>query len=215
MRDAAWILDLGLTATILLAGGSLATARVEPAADRIGIYLDEAGTIDCTYESPSPCTTIQLYLVAADLSEPSGIAGWEAGIFTVPESLPVPLLLTWPTCDGTCELPCLRVGLTEVLPRTPTMILAHLALFYPGGVVKLLLGPCEPTLFPDDPGPGYAAGDDPSRLVRLRPEDTVVIDPEHPDRLLVCVIGDPDWCLPDIWPAVETWTWSALKRLYD
>ena len=192
-----------------------AAAQTDPTPDLIGIYLDQAGTVNCT-ESPAPYTLVPLYLVAANLSEPSGLAGWEAGIFTNPETLPVPLMLTAPLCDFGCELPFLHVGLAEALPRAPTMVLARLSLIYTGGPVKLLLGACEPTSFPDDPGPGYAAGDNPGRLVRLRAASTVIVDPQHPDRLLVCVLGAPDWCtpLPD-WPAVETSTWGALKQLYD
>jgi len=199
----------------LLAG--VAAAQDDTASDVIGIYLDQAGTVNCT-DYLSPYTLVPLYVVVSNLSEPSGMAGWEAGIFTDPAVLPVPLMLQSPWCDFVCELPFLRVGFAAPLPRAPTMVLATIAVLYMGGPIELLLGACEPTSFPDDPGPGYAAGDDPGRLVRLHQAGTHVDDPQHPDRLIVCTLCVPGWpCTPptQVGPGDRASTWGTVKQLYD
>lgn len=212
MRNTARILRFVSALTLLLTVGAV-DARSEPTPDGIGIYLDQAGTLYCS-NSPAPYSSVQLYLVVTNLSEPSGLAYWETGIFSDPDPLLLPPVVTVPGCDVGCALPFLRVGLAAPLPRAPTIVLASLSLLYTGGSIRLLLGACEPTVFPSNPGPGYGAGDDPTRLIRLQAGTDLYVDPQHPDRRTVFFLGVPGVPCGEGWDANEATTWGHIKQMY-
>ena len=173
----------------------------------LAIFFDQGATMPCS--NASPYTTVTAYVIAVKLTEPSGIAGWEAGIFTNPETLPVPLTIDIPDCVAGCTLPYVRVLLASPLARTDAIRLARLSTFYVGGTILFGLGACQPTSFPENPGPGYRPGDGSGRLIRFQP--FFCTGPVTQDPAWVAGVNANNCCEL----AGEETSWGAVKSLYD
>lgn len=173
--------------------------------DGIGVFFDQGATTNCAVLAPY--TPLTVYLIAIGISEPSGLSGWQAGVFTYPATLPVPFTVNAPGCIVGCSLPYVQSVLLTPVPRAPAIVLATMSTFYLGGIVWLGVGPYQPTP-PENPGLAYVAGDGSNRLIRLTP--------------YACgspVAGDPAWVAGvDVveccgLPAEDT-SWGSIKRLY-
>jgi hypothetical protein len=183
-------------------------------ANSIGVFFDMSGISICA--TPAPYTTLTAYVLALNISEASGLSGWECSLITDPATFPAGATVTLDN-GGTNALaePDYAVTLPAAVPRAPIIRLATWTSFYLGGQILFGIGPAHPGRFPDRAGPGYSAGDDPSLWVRL---STFCGSPAQPDahyvagvHTLICSVdGDPDPCRT---PIAET-TWGAVKDLY-
>jgi hypothetical protein len=192
-----------------------ATGQVWPEPDAIGVYFDHGGSNNCSLQSPY--TQITAYLLVTRLSEPSGLSSWECALVMQPESSFAGSAVAL-AHGGVNELapPNYDVTLPAVLPREDIMLLATWSAFYLGGGINVAIGPSSPSHFPEAPGPGITAGDDPARRLRLQTPCALTL-PSYPDLHWVagvngwaCASVDGDPCSV---PVAET-TWGALKRLY-
>lgn len=186
-------------------------AHADPVADHIGIYFDQQGEVYCAH--PAPYTTVTAYLVATQVTEPSGLSAWVARIVTQPESLPAGLNFTLQQ-PGVSILPApfFYAQLSPAVPRAPAITLLSMSTFYLGGVVLLAVGAAETTLFPADPGPGYAAGSDPTSWRRFTVWSGVPLSGVPHTWTVAAIGGGFPICIVD---ENEASTWGVLKKLYD
>ncbi len=194
---------LGL-ATLLLCSG--VAAQPNPDQDQICIWFEET---DGNCRQSEPFVIVAAFLVLENISEPSGISGWECSIEigNDPSSF---FVLAW-TClagnpSGIWTPPDFAVGIGEPFPWAPRIFLLQIDL--------LIVSPApiyfwihEYQLYPISPWPAYAAGDDPSRVVRLFNCTGYDVEGDpHPAGCINCpceeVIG------------IESRSWGSLKSLY-
>lgn len=197
---------LVFTCVLCLAAGT-ARGQLFSDPDAIGFYMDERATWPCL-ESVSPYTYAASYLVATNLTEPSGLSRWEARVFSSPAALPMPWIYEL-RGGGVNELapPYFRVALPVALPRAATITLMKVSTFYVGVGAWLAIGPCSPTSFPEDPGPGYSPGNAPDEhrrwkiVMRYAAEDAY----SFWAGAIGYSCGTP----------VEPRSWSGVKALYQ
>ncbi len=210
MRASRWLVVLVCVLPML---ATTAFSQV-PSTDIIGVFFDEQGYLPCGFQLPY--TTLTAYVLAIDISEPSGLSGWECSLVTDPATFASGVTVTLAN-GGVNALtePDFDVTLPAVVPRAPIIKLATWSAFYIGGVVKYGIGPAHPGHFPDDPGAGYAAGDDPARRMRLRMRCGDAAP--QPDTYYAAVMGMGCPTIKDLGSCltpVEDATWGAVKQLY-
>lgn len=202
-----------LAATLLV----LSLAPAAHATDGLGVYIDQAGTTNCS-AAPAPYSAVTLYLVAKNVSAPSGISGWECALVFDPPTFSFPP--TYTILNGGLNVftaPNFQVGLAAPVPFAEAMSLASISILYMGGSLKVGMGPCTPSSFgsgayPDvPPGPGYALGDNPGELRRLYPSSNV--DSGTPLHYWVYYLGVDEPC-PGSPVGLEENSWGGVKNLF-
>ena len=206
------VVGLGMALALLLVGA----ASAQDPEDVIVVCFMPGYSSPCG--NGGPYTVLTAYVMAVNISDASGISGWECALVTDPGT--VPAGVTYTIANGgvnALSAPDFAVTLSPAVPRTTHMSLATWQTFYLGGVIKFGLGPAPSGHFPSEPGPGYAAGDDPSRWTRLHVSCAMSASPQA-DTYYVAewgvgcpVIGD-EW--PCVVPAAET-SWGGIKQLYQ
>jgi hypothetical protein len=194
---------LGLAMLLL---GSAVAAQPNPDQDQICLWFEET---DGNCRQAEPFVNVTALVVLENISEPSGISGWACSI-EIGDDPTSFFVLGWTCVAGNpCGVgppPDFAVGIGEPIPWAPRILLLQIDL--------LLLSPApidfwihEYQLSPLWPWPAYAAGDDPSRVVRLF--NCTGYDSEghpNPAGCLNCaceeVIG------------IESRSWGTLKSLY-
>lgn len=136
------------------------------AADRIGIFWDEAATITCRDAPPGP---VMGYLAILNPSA-SGVAGWECRLDWQPEGSFVPLFFE-PLGDGPLSVglpPEFQVVLRTPLPSLPVLPIMRMHLFATApGATLFAIGPLP--WGPQHPEPCYADAGDVGSLLPLTP----------------------------------------------
>jgi hypothetical protein len=151
---------------------SSAFAQIDPDENGIGLYFDEFGYEVCM-STAAPFTPITAYLLATNISEESGVSGFECEVTT-----DGPLTASAWALNGVQPLnvfaaPLFAVGLGEFELATPVInnvvLLATLTAYVLAptdqvsfGIKNLDAGSFTP------PSPGYAAGDNAGLLVPLQ-----------------------------------------------
>ena len=194
------IMRKAIIVLMVMAIAGTALAQVDPDVNSIGIYFDQGATINCT---TAPLFTLfTSYLCATNISEPSGIFGWECSVECGPPGNF--LELAW-TPRGlyvnVLTPPNFVVGLGQPLPWVPSIVLMDIsimALSY--DPIYFTLHPTIPSSF-YPPSPGYAAGDDPGNLIPL---DYSVGSED------VCAIINGDCYVV----GNEEMSWGGVKALY-
>lgn len=192
------------------------TAAAEPVADGIGIYCAPDGFESCCF-SATPYFVRSFYVVASNLSEPSGIACWEAKILYDPAAWPAGI--TWSVRgEGAVfapeDAPVFRVCIPAGIARTPAMTLLTISTFYLGGVLELGLGPTDPSMV-GGAGPAYAPVGAPTSWKAFQ----VLLGrwlsswpwPGEPGGFGAAMIGTLSCHVRDI----DASSWGAIKSLYD
>jgi hypothetical protein len=176
-------------------------AQIDPMPDGIGIYFDPGATQNCMFTS-APFQSVTAYLMATNISAPSGISGWECTV-QVAGSLLAP---AWAIAGGGTNFltaPDFAVGVGTVapLPFAPAMVLATLTAYVmnPTDLVALYVRPAPQ---PSIPGhPVYATGDNAYDL-----------------RALIQSTGGADFPVAaingDCPVANESGTWGQMKALF-
>lgn len=201
-------------ACVMLAGTQ--TRAAEPVADGIGIYCDQIGQASCCVFSQYQ--TISVFVVASNLSSPSGIACWEAVVLLDPADWPEGI--TWSVAgEGALfapqDVPVFRVAVPAGLPRADAMVLLTLTNFYTGGTRLLGLGPATPSQI-DSAAPAYSPVDNPTAWKPMR----VLYGQQASDQgwlnnldgRVAAFITDRE-C--DGLEDTDAISWSGVKRLYD
>ncbi len=198
---------------LMLCAVSATADPVDPAPDGIGIYFDSGGESNCSLAAPF--TTVTAYLLALNLTTPSGIIGWECSISTSPANLSG---ITYTLAGHAFNIfapPKFSVGLAAALPCVPAITLMTMRTFYMGGPVQFAIGPCVPCAFGPNsyfpqlpPGPGYALGNNPGMLKRLYPS-TADLVPGTSDTYWVAGIN------ADCPVANVQDSWGGVKALYQ
>lgn len=205
-----------LAATLLV----LSLAPAAFATDGIGVYLDEAGTINCSAAPITPYTPVTLYLVAKNISSTaSGLSGWECSLIYEPATFVLPPSYT--IRNNMTNLLLAPVFLVGGFPAAyqDAIPLANITLVYTGDPIKVGIGPCIPSSFggasgayPDvPPGPGYAVGDNPGDLRRFYPSSNV--ESGTPLYYWVYYLGINEPCPGSPVGAQES-SWGAVKSLF-
>jgi hypothetical protein len=201
MRRFSFLLSLAI---LLLC--SAATAQQNPDQDQICIWLEET---DGNCLQAEPFTVVSAFLVLENISEPSGISGWECSIEigTDPNSF---FILAW-IClagnpSGVWTPPDFAVGIGEPLPWAPRIFLLQIDLLtmFPTPIYFWIH---EYQLYPISPWPAYAAGDDPNELVQLF--NCTGYDGEGEPNPAGCIN-----CACEEVIGIESQTWGSLKSLY-
>jgi hypothetical protein len=181
---------------LLLAASMVQADPIDPYADGIGIYFDSGATQFCKTWSGG---MVSAYLVLTNITEPSGVSGFEcklgyqvpAGSYLLNATLP-------PNAINADSAPGYLVGLATPLPWSPAVVVLTLNMLETQGnawVFKVL-----PNDTPSLPGiPAYAAGGNPSVLIPLRQSSG------HAD-VPVAFMNAP--CLPD--PCTEAMEVAAF-----
>jgi hypothetical protein len=156
---------IALICLVSLATAGSVLAQVDDSPDGIGLYYDLGATEYCR---TGVSAQTNLYLLATNLSQPSGLSGWEAHVtYTVPTGC---FETGWTLPTGSLNVsaaPDFVVGLGEPAPWAPAILLATygILVFCPD-CIEFYVGPCNT---PSIPGvPVYAAGDDPGLLLPLQ-----------------------------------------------
>ncbi|MHB8079969.1 MAG: hypothetical protein ACYDIE_12025 [Candidatus Krumholzibacteriia bacterium] len=201
-----------LAATLLL----LSLAPVASATDGIGIYLDQAGTTNCS-AAPAPYSAVTLYVVAKNISSTvSGLSGWECGILFDPVA---PIGLSFTVLNGMLNVlspPNFSVG-GNPIAYADAMPLMTISFLYAGSPVKVAIGPSTPSsfgVFPWEslpPAPGYAVGDNPGDLRVLQPSSNTPSG--TPLFFWVYYLGVPESC-PGSPVGTEPSSWGSVKTLF-
>lgn len=154
----------------MLVAAANAIAQSDPNPNGIGFYFDEGG-VSNYLATAAPYTVVNAYLIATRITEPSGIIGWEAEIAVTPSPVVAP---SYTTNGGINVLtaPVFQVGLGAALPYAPAIKLLTVGVLNFGTPFTLAVGPCTPSSF-YGMSPGYAAGNNPERLVGLTPASNV------------------------------------------
>jgi hypothetical protein len=195
----------------VLALAAPAMAGIDPGPNGIGVYFDLGANINCA--QPAPYALLNMYLIATNITESSGISGWETHVYFNP----VPgagVTYTYAGVGAVNPLtaPDFQVGMGGgPLPYSPAVLMLTMSTFYLGGPLSIGLGPITtaPTSFPLTRSPGYAAGNDPSKLVALKcssnwPWLSV------PNAFLVAGANAGDCPVP-----TEDTSWGGVKALYQ
>jgi len=157
---------------MMLAIATVAFAQIDPDENGIGLYFDEFGYEVCM-TTAAPFTPITAYLLATNITEESGISGFECEVTTDG-------LLTAPAwaLNGVQPLnvfaaPLFAVGLGENELATPiinnVVLLATLTAYVlaPTDQVAFGVKNLDASSF-NPPAPGYAAGNNAGLLVPLQ-----------------------------------------------
>lgn len=202
--------------TLSLLAATLLVLSLAPAAfatDGIGVYSDQAGTINCE-GAPTPYTTYTLYLVAKNVSSTaSGISGWECGLIFEPATFTVPP--TYTVLNGGLNVmtaPNFQVGIATPVPYAPAISLASITILYMGGSLKVGIGPCTPSSFSNPTGPGYAVGDNPGDLRLLYPSSNTPSG--TPDFYWVNYVNVTGETCPGSPVAADESSWGSVKSLF-
>ncbi len=157
-------LKMMLALTLLLTGAAFAQDN-DP--DGIGVYFDMDGLVTC-HATAAPFEQVNAYLLATNVSDATGISGWEA-VVTVNGA---PVAPAWTLAAGLDVDPSdtgFQVGIgvaPAALPSAPAVVLATWAGFImaPTDIVDFTVS--------DVPGsvsfagtPGYASGSDAGLLI--------------------------------------------------
>ena len=157
---------------MMIAIASVAFAQIDPDPDGIGLYFDMEATEVCM-ATAAPFESITAYLLATNITEESGISGWEMEV-----------LIDGPLVAAAWELigiqplnvftaPVFAVGLGEHGLANPIVNnVVHLAT-----LTAFVMAPTDQVSFGiknhdssswNPPAPGYAAGDDAGNLVAFQ-----------------------------------------------
>lgn len=151
---------------MVMAIAGTALAQIDPDVNSIGVYFDQDATINCW--SVAPYVPISAYLCATNISESSGISGWECNVEVGP--LSNVLVLSWSLLGFAVNArtpPDFAVGLASPLPWAPSIVLLDIQMLALGPLpIYFTLHPVYPSSF-NPPSPGYAAGNDPGNLIPL------------------------------------------------
>ncbi len=206
-----------LVVTALLCAATPAAAFA--GGDGLGIFFDTNGTQSCCTVGADSLLTA--YVCAVNISEPSGMAGFEMCIvvdgtvgFLSFDISPGP----GQAIDFYPDLTQFGVGYSIPMPYQPVMNLVtiHAYYFYQSGPLKFGVGPTNPTSFgnplvhPDGPSAGYNAGEDVGLLKPLFPITNVPV-PGAPRFFYVAFVNDPTDCPIT---ATENTSWGGVKALY-
>ncbi len=207
---------IALAVTVALLGLAPGMAGAAPGVNTIGIFFDQSGSAASACTVMSTAAPLTAYVLALNISEPSGISGWELCL-AKEGNFPAGLSVTLTgQAFNAFTAPMYQVGLTGApLPYAPAITLMTLSTFYIGGTytLKFGLGPTTPTSFasaPEGPGPGYVRGDDVSVIHRLT-EVTNVPIAGQPGFFWVAFVNDSANCPIT---ATEESTWGGVKALY-
>jgi hypothetical protein len=178
---------IALICLVSLATAGGARAQIDPDPDGIGMYFDTAGTEYCRSAVTGPTS---VYLLATNISESSGLSGWEAHVtYTVPAGC---FETGWVLPAGSLNVstaPDFVVGLAAPAPYAPAILLGTygILVFCPD-CIEFYVGPSNT---PSLPGvPLYAAGDNPGSLIALQQSSG---GPDNPVLQLNCdctIVGD-------------------------
>lgn len=178
-----------------------AAAQIDQMPDGVGIYFDPGATLNCTFTA-APFAPVTAYLVATNITEPSGISGWECTV-QVAGNLVAP---AWTIAGGGTNFltaPNFAVGVGTVvpLPFGPVVLLATLTAYVmnPTDMVNLYVRPAPQPSIPGSPV--YAAGDN---AFVLHPLGQSTGGPDFP---VAAINGDCP-------VANETGTWGEMKALF-
>ena len=185
---------------------SAVAAQPNPDQDQICIWFEET---DGNCRQAESFVIVTAFLVLENISEPSGISGWECSIEigNDPSSF---IVLAW-TClagnpSGIWTPPDFAVGIGEPIPWAPRIFLLQIDLltFSPAPIYFWIH---EYQLSPLAPWPAYAAGDDPLRIVQLF------------NCTGYSAAGDPNPagcvnCACEEVIGIESQSWGLLKSLY-
>lgn len=143
--------------------------------DGIGIYCDTNPTHGSNRCYPSLYATVNLYVVATNISEESGVSGWEGRVYFDPAPrTAVTYALQGPGALNVLPPPEFQVGMSQPgLPYSSAMHLMTISFLYFGGCMNVGLGPITSVESSLPDVPVYATGDDPERLVPFQVASTV------------------------------------------
>jgi hypothetical protein len=187
----------------------------------LGVFFDTGATINCA--TPTPYTTLTGYLIAYNLTAPSGgLSAFEATLCINPTTFAAGL-----TLDGGAGFinaltpPVFFCGISPARSGQ-TIILVTISTFYLGGPIQFGVGPSVPSSF-NGMAAGYADAIDPGILVPFVPSCAT------PWTLPIWKGSNTDERLPANGPAnsflvasvpcpgpvaTENSTWGGVKDLY-
>ncbi|MCP4144896.1 MAG: hypothetical protein GY752_06380 [bacterium] len=157
---------------MMLAIATVAFAQIDPDENGIGLYFDEFGYEVCL-TTAAPFTPITAYLLATNISEESGISGFECEVTTDGLLTAAAWSLNGVQPLNVFAAPLFAVGLGENELATPVInnvvLLATLTAYVldPADQVSFGVKNLDAGSF-DPPAPGYAAGDNAGLLVPLQ-----------------------------------------------
>jgi hypothetical protein len=203
-----------LAAAALLISGNALAQNMDP--DEICIYWDYPDGCMNNCISPGFGESFNGYVVLQNVSEDSGISGFEFCLCNVggdPFGPPPVYFVTGtelpPGAVNVETPPCFVVGLASSLPAEPCIMLVEIQMlsFAQPGTEPVWCFGVQPTSQPSIPGHmAYAAGNDPGNLKEMYP----CVGPDADSCNIFCV-WNPD-CPPPI--AVEDATWGSIKEMY-
>jgi len=191
-------------ALMLVAASAFAQADVEP--NGIGFYFDENGDSNFL-PTAAPYTLVNAYLLATRLTESSGLSGWEAEIVVTPTPAVPPSYTVNGGGINVLTAPIFQVGLGAALPYAPAIKLLTVGVLNFGTPFSFAVGPCTPSSF-GGLRPGFAAGNDPGKLVGLTPSANVPL-PGREYFYTVASFINPGPV------AVDNDSWGSVKNLYQ
>ncbi len=179
-------------------------AQWEPTPNGIGVYFDLDGAVS-SHHTSAPFEQVTAYMLALNITDPSGISGWECSV--VMQGAPV--APTWVVTAG-LNVADMAAGLFSVgigvapaaLPAAPEIHLATWTGFVTAqtDVVSFHVG-AYPGSASFDGTPGYASGADAGVLIPFEPTPG-------------CFGDGSAWINQDCPLAGETETWGDLKALF-
>jgi hypothetical protein len=199
---------------LLISGNALAQ---NPDPDEICIYWDYPDGCSNNCISPAFGANFNGYVVIQNISEASGLSGFEFCICNAGDEPFVPPAGQYfvtgtalpPGAVNVETPPCFVVGLATPLLAEPCIMLVEIQMLSfapPGGELPWCFG-VKPTSQPSIPGQmAYAAGNDPGNLLPMYP----CVGPDADSCNIFCV-NNPD-CPPPV--AVEDATWGSIKEMY-
>jgi len=198
-------------ALVLVAANAF--AQSDPGLNGIGFYFDEGG-VSNYLPTQAPYTMINCYLLATRITESSGLLGWEAEVAVIPAPGLAPTYTMNAGMSNLLSAPIFLVGMANPLPFAPAMKLLTVSVLNFGTPFSLAVGPCNPSSFGRYPyadvpiGPGYAAGNDLGKLIRLTPSSNVPV----PGRAYFYTTAAFMQTAP---VAIENDSWGSVKSLYQ
>ena len=189
-----------------------AMAGIDPGTNGIGVYFDLEANANCA--APTAMGMLNMYLLATNINETSGISGWETHVYFNPAP-PAGVTYTFAGTGAVNPLtaPDFQVGMGGgPLPYSPAVLLLTMSTYYfPGVAFQIGLGPITtaPTSFPVTHSPGFAAGRDPGILIPLKCSSNV---PWGTTPYAFTVAGVNSGNCPV--PAEDT-SWGSVKALYQ
>lgn len=187
---------------------TIVPAAAQPPSDSIGIFFDQQGTSHCSF-SPALYANVTAYLLALNVSDPSGIVAWNARVVLSPAGTVANY--SWPFAVIPETTPP-DFGLTlppgVFYPPAAAIPLMTIQVFYLGGSVDLAVGPI-PTA---SPGLAYATVAAPQAPRLLHPVSDFEL-PGQPGMMVVAGIGTASiTCNVDL---ATPSSWGAIKALYE